>query len=80
VDIGPYVALIALAIGTPYIAWKRQWMLAGYFLLTAAAIVFGTFLGNTTVASALTWIGLVFLAVGIYQLFRQRKDAARSSA
>jgi hypothetical protein len=43
---------------------KKQWALAGYFLLNAMAIVSGTFLGAT---------GLVLLALGIYQLLRQRK-------
>lgn len=70
-DIGPYVALIALIVGTPYVAYKRQWALAGYFLLNAAAIVCGTFLGAADLASTLTWVSLVFLAVGVYQLWRQ---------
>ena len=73
VDIGPYVALIALIIGTPYMSYKKQWVLSGYFFLNAVAIVSGTFLGATGLASTLTWASLVLLAFGIYQLMQQRK-------
>ena len=74
-DIGPYVALIALILGTPYMAYKKQWVLAVYFLLNAMANVFGTFLGATGLASTLTWASLVLLALGIYQLLQQRKTS-----
>ena len=72
-DIGPYVALIALILGAPYMGYKKQWVLAGYFFLNAVAIVFGTFLGAAGLASTLTWASLVLLAFGIYQLMQQRK-------
>lgn len=76
-DIGPFVALIALILGTPYMAYKRQWFLVGYFLLNAVAIVAGTLLGATGLANVLTWASLVLLALGIYQLL-QRTKAPRS--
>ena len=72
-EIGPYVALIALILGTPYMAYKKQWVLVGYFLLNALAIVSGTFFGATGLASTLTWASLVLLALGIYQLLQQKK-------
>jgi hypothetical protein len=52
---------------------KKQWALAGYFILNAMAIVSGTFLGATGLASTPRWASLVLLALGIYQLLRQRK-------
>ena len=76
-DIGPYVALIALILGTPYMAYKKQWVLAGYFFLNAVAVVSGTFLGATDLANMLTWASVVLLALGIYQLLRQTR-ASRS--
>lgn len=78
-DIGPYVALVALVLGTPYMAYKKQWALAGYFLLNAVAIVSGTFLGAVDLANILTWASLVLLAFGIYQLL-QNKKATRSAS
>lgn len=72
-DIGPYVALIALILGTPYMAYKKQWVLAGYFFLNAVAVVSGTFLGATDLANMLTWASVVLLAFGIYQLLRQTR-------
>jgi putative Ca2+/H+ antiporter (TMEM165/GDT1 family) len=77
VDIGPYVALIALILGTPYMAYKKQWVLAGYFFLNAVAVVSGAFLGATELANMLTWASVVLLALGIYQLLRQTR-ASRS--
>lgn len=76
-DVGPYVALIALLVGTPYMAYKKQWVLAGYFLLNAVAIVSGTFLGAMDFANMLTWASILLLAFGIYQL-RQKQKASRS--
>lgn len=72
-DIGPYVALVTVALGTPYLIWKRQWSLAGYFALTAASIVFRVFLGASDIATALTWLSVFALGVGVYQSFQQRK-------
>jgi hypothetical protein len=77
VDVGPYVALIALLVGTPYMAYKKQWVLAGYVLLNAVAIVSGTFLGAMDLANMLTWASLVVLAFGIFQLLQKLK-ASRS--
>jgi hypothetical protein len=72
-DIGPYVALVAVVLGTPYMIWKRQWALAGYFALTAASIAFRVFLDAPDIASALTWLSVLALGVGVYQYFQQRK-------
>ena len=74
-DIGPYVALIALIAGTPYMVRKRQWVLAGCFMLIAVAVVARTFLGAIDLASTLTWASLVLLAVGVDQLRQQRRAA-----
>lgn len=78
-DIGPYVALFALVIGTPFMAYKKQWVLAGYFLLNAIAIVCGTLLGSAALANALTWASLVLLAVGVYQLLKQSRATQSAS-
>jgi hypothetical protein len=61
----------------PYVAYKKQWFLAGCFFLNAVAIVCGTILGATDLPSMLTWSSLVILAFAIYQLLRQTR-ASRS--
>ena len=72
-DIGPYVALIALIIGIPYMVWQRQWALTAYFVLTAVAVAARTFFGAGQVAGGLTWLSMAPLAVGIYQLLKRRR-------
>jgi len=72
-DIGPYVALVAVVLGTPYMIRKRQWALAGYFALTAASIVFRVLLGASDIATALTWLSVLSLGVGVSQYFQPRK-------
>jgi hypothetical protein len=76
VDIGPYVALVALIVGIPYMVWKRQWALTAYFALTAAAIVASTFFAAADVAVGLTWLSLLALVIGVFQLLKLRKAAS----
>jgi hypothetical protein len=70
VDIGPHVALIAVVVGTVYVSYNKQWALAGYFVLTAFAMV-ARYLGADGLASAATWASLVLLAMGSYLLVKR---------
>jgi hypothetical protein len=78
VDAGPYVALIAMIVGIAYAGSRRQWTLAGFFLLSAVAML-ARFFGAVDVASSVTWASFLFLAAGIYLLvIRERMKRAGS--
>lgn len=71
-DIGPYVALAAMAIGIAITAHRRQWWFAAICAINGAAIASRQVFNGGAVAELLTWIGIGAFAVAAYQAWRQR--------
>lgn len=78
-DVGPLVALVAVAIGAPYMAWRKQWLLAGFCLATAAAVVCRDLLGAPAVGDVFVWLGIALLGIGAFQLVRKLRGESRNA-
>lgn len=78
-DIGPLVALVAVAFGAGYMAWRRQWLLAGFCLATAASIVCRTFLTAPAAGEVFLWLSIALLAIGAFQLIRRLRSESRNA-
>jgi hypothetical protein len=78
-DVGPLVALAAVAFGAPYMAWRRQWLLAGFCLATAASIVCRAFLRAPAAGEAFSWLSIALLGIGAFQLVRKLRSESRSA-
>jgi hypothetical protein len=78
-DVGPLVALIAVALGAPYMAWRRQWLLVGFCVATAASIACRSFLGAPAVAEAFLWLSIALLCMGAVRLVQRIRAGSRST-
>jgi len=78
-DVGPLVALVAVALGACYMAWRRQWLLAGFCLATAASIVCRTLLEAPAAGEVFLWLSLALLGIGAFQLAQRLRSESRSA-
>lgn len=69
-DVGPYVALLALALGAVFTACRRQWWLSAFCAISASSVMSRQLLGAVAIADLLTWLGLGALVVVCYQFWR----------
>ena len=71
-DVGPYVVLVAFAIGIPVLAYLRQWWQTAFCSILAVSIASRYFFDAGVLSELLIWMGLGALAAAGYRSWRQR--------
>lgn len=74
-DIGPYVVLIAAALGIAVMAFRHQWWQVACCSMFALSFACRQVLDAPTFATPLLWIGIGILVVATYLYLRRKAQS-----